>query len=324
MIKIFLIIIFVILIIICILYLRFKIGKIKVKKYYESYPIETLEDIGETTRLEVLPLVDWYTDHDNLKGEEGVSYLIKTDENVILFDVGFNKKKTHPSPLLHNMKILGVKLDDIDTIVISHNHPDHVGGMKWVKKKTFSLTTYQMDLDDKKIYTPIPMSYPGSKTVYSELPRVIGKGVATIGVIPNQLFFLGWTMEQALAVNVKDKGIVLIVGCGHQTLPRILDRAEKLFKEPIYGIIGGLHYPVTKGRSKVFGIDIQRYIGTGRVPWKPIKIRDVKQNIELLKNRKPKIVALSAHDSGDTSIELFKKQFGKNYKDIVIGRKITI
>lgn len=124
--------------------------------------------------------------------------------------IGFNKKKTHPSPLLHNMKLLGVKIDDIDTIVISHNHPDHVGGVKWAKKKTFSLTTYQLDLKDKKVYTPITMSYPGLKPIHSEYPTIIGKGVATIGVIPNQLFFFGWTMEQTIAVNVKNKGIILI------------------------------------------------------------------------------------------------------------------
>lgn len=77
----------------------------------------------------------------------------------------------------------------------------------------------------------------------------------------------------------------------------------------------------------MFGIDIQRYqryVGTGRVPWKPIKLEDAAENIDLLRKRSSKIVALSAHDSGDKSIELFRKKFGKNYKDIIVGRKITI
>ncbi len=60
------------------------------------------------------------------------------------------------------------------------------------------------------MYTPITMSYPGLKPIHSEYPTIIGKGVATIGVIPNQLFFFGWTMEQTIAVNVKNKGIILI------------------------------------------------------------------------------------------------------------------
>ena len=307
-----------------ILYIRFRIGKIKVKRYCDEYQIGELDNIGETKTLEILPLIDWYTENEKLKGEEGVSYLIKTDKDVILFDLGLNKKQIHPSPLLHNMRILGVKIDDIGSIVISHNHPDHVGGIRWARKRTFSLTNHQMDLDNKKVYTPIPMSYPGLKPIHSRYPTVIGEGVATIGVIPNQLFFLGWTLEQALAVNVKNKGIVLIVGCGHQTLKKIIERTERLFKKPIYGIIGGLHYPVTKGRSKVMGIDIQRYIGTGKVPWRPITPEEVKDNIEILKKRDPRIVALSAHDSCDMSIELFRKNFGKFYKEIIVGRKIVI
>jgi len=70
------------------------------------------------------------------------------------------------------------------------------------------------------------MTYPGLKPICTENPTIIGKGVATIGTIPSQLFLFGFTHEQALAVNVEGKGIVLIVGCGHQTLPKILKRAR--------------------------------------------------------------------------------------------------
>lgn len=84
--QIFLITIFIILAIISILYLRFRIGKIRVRRYCENYPIKKLRDIGETERLEILPLIDWYTDNEDLIGEEGVFYLIETDENTILFD----------------------------------------------------------------------------------------------------------------------------------------------------------------------------------------------------------------------------------------------
>jgi len=54
-----------------------------------------------------------------LKGEAGVSYLVKTDESLILFDVGMNGKNEDTSPLLHNMKKLGIDLAKIDVIVIS-------------------------------------------------------------------------------------------------------------------------------------------------------------------------------------------------------------
>jgi len=41
---------------------------------------------------------------------------------------------------------------------------------------------------------------------------------------------------------VEDRGIVLIVGCGHPTVEKIVARAEALFDQPVVGIVGGLHY----------------------------------------------------------------------------------
>ena len=64
-----------------------------------------LPDIGSVKNLSILPLVDFYADDSQLKTEPGVSYLIKADDTTILMDVGFNKKKEHPSPLIHNANI---------------------------------------------------------------------------------------------------------------------------------------------------------------------------------------------------------------------------
>jgi 7,8-dihydropterin-6-yl-methyl-4-(beta-D-ribofuranosyl)aminobenzene 5'-phosphate synthase len=306
---------------------RFNKGKLKAEQEWQlnQSNIRKIKDLGLTKTLEILPLIDWYTCNEYLKGEAGVSYLIKTDKVTILFDVGLNSDQIDPSPLLHNMKQLGITLDDFDAIVISHNHIDHVGGEKWCNQQTFSLTNYQLDLGRKSVYTPIPMTYPGLSPVCTENPTVISEGVTTIGVISNQLFFLGYTSEQALAINVKGKGIVIIVGCGHQTLPKILERADTLFDEPIYGIIGGLHYPVNYSRSWVVkGIKFLNYVGTGKEPWNPVTIEDVQNNIDLLKKRNPNIVGLSGHDSCDDSIEEFRKAFPGIYKDIKVGEKITI
>lgn len=269
---------------------RFREGKQEAELQWQRSTFEKIRDLGATKSLEILPLIDWHTSREDLKVETGVSYLIKTDENSILFDVGLNREQSDPSPLLHNMNRLGITIDDFDIIVISHNHGDHVGGGKWSEKKTFSLTARQIDLGEKKVYTPIPMTYPGLNPIYTEDPTIIGKGVATIGTIPSQLFFYGRTPEQALAVNVEGKGVVLIVGCGHQTLPRIIERTESLFEEPIYGLIGGLHYPVRGGPFEIMGMSPHKYIGTGKVPWQPITMEEVKENIELIKKLNIKVV----------------------------------
>jgi 7,8-dihydropterin-6-yl-methyl-4-(beta-D-ribofuranosyl)aminobenzene 5'-phosphate synthase len=305
---------------------RFNEGKQKAEQewQYNQSNIRKIKNIGVTKTLEILPLIDWYTQDESLKGEAGVSYLIKTDKCTILFDVGLNSDQSDPSPLVHNMGQLGISLDEIDIIVISHNHIDHVGGSKWSNLKTFSLTNYQLDLGDKIVYTPIQMTYPGLSPICAENPTVISEGVTTIGVISNQLFFMGYTPEQALAVNVEGKGIVLISGCGHQTLFKILERTEALFDQPIYGIIGGLHYPVTDSRLIMKGLKIQMYVGTGKVPWSPITIEEVKNNINLLKKRNPSVVGLSGHDSCDESIAAFRTAFPGIYKDIKVGEKIVI
>lgn len=306
------------------LVIRFKIGKRKAELQWQRSTVRKIRNLGATKSLEIIPLIDWYTSSEDLKGEAGVSYLIKTDKNSILFDVGYNMGQNDPSPLLHNMKQLGITLDDFEAIVISHNHLDHVGGMKWQRQRSFSLTNHQIDLGKKSVYTPIPMTYPGLDPICTKNPTVIAKGVATIGTIPNQDFFLGWIEEQALAVNIEGKGIVLIVGCGHQTLPKIVKRAEALFEEPIYGIIGGLHYPVTDSRVKIMGIKMQKYLGICKFPWRPITMDIVQKNIDFLRKRNPKVVSLSAHDSCDASIAAFRSAFLTAYKEIKVGERIVI
>jgi 7,8-dihydropterin-6-yl-methyl-4-(beta-D-ribofuranosyl)aminobenzene 5'-phosphate synthase len=306
---------------------RFNEGKQKAEEQWQQKQstIRKIKNLGTAKTLKIIPLIDWYTRDESLKGEPGVSYLIKTDQSTILFDVGRNRDQSDPSPLLHNMKQLGVTLDSFDTLVISHNHGDHVGGRQWGRQKTFSLTNHQISLGQKRVYTPLPMTYPGLNPIYAENPVILSKGVATIGVISRHMFFLGPTPEQALAVNVDDRGIVLIVGCGHQTLSKILERAEALFDDPIYGLIGGLHYPVTDSRAVTMsGIKLQMYIGTGKFPWKPVTIDEVQNNIVLMKKHNPGVVGLSPHDSCDASLEAFHQSFPGIYKEIKVGEKIVI
>jgi len=132
------------------------------------------------------------------------------------------------------------------------------------------LSNERLNLDGVTAFVPVPMTHPTARMEVEQEPRVIAPGIITLGPIPRQLFFLGWTPD-----NVEGKGGVLVIGCGHSTIQRIVDRAERLFDVPLYGVVGGLHTPVTASRMVRFGLPLQRMLGTGIRPWDPINREDV-------------------------------------------------
>ncbi len=308
--------------------LQLKSGRERVDQEIASAKIHELTPFGSVETLSILPLVDFYAARPDLKTEAGVSYLISADDTKILLDVGFNAKKETPSPLMHNMEALGVSPQDLDMIFISHAHLDHLGGMADQKQKTFSFSRSAVDVPEIPAYTPVSLS-PSKRNpkpaphVVSE-PTVLKPGIASIGPIPRFLFLMGYTPEHALAVNVAGKGIVLIIGCGHQTIERIIERAQALFTEPIHAIIGGLHYPVHGGRIKLGPINIQRIVGSDKPPWKGICEADVQSAISAIKRVSPAVVSLSPHDSSDWTIDQFRQAFGDRYVDLKAGKEIRI
>jgi 7,8-dihydropterin-6-yl-methyl-4-(beta-D-ribofuranosyl)aminobenzene 5'-phosphate synthase len=301
---------------------RFKEAQRKADEAWESFKPQPFGDIGSVERLSILPLSEWYTDSDDLIGEAGVSYFIKADDRQILFDLGANWKKEDPSPLVRNMRRLGVTVDSLDAIAISHPHCDHIRGMPAMRASTFMLSPTDPDLAGLTAYVPSALTHPTASVVLTEEPRVLFPGVATIGVILRALWLLGLTPEQALAVNVRGKGIVLIVGCGHQGLVRILERSRQLFSEPLYAVFGGLHYPVTASRTK--GIASQKMIGTGKLPWQRVTSEEVDAAVALLAAADPALVGISAHDSCDWSVSRFRDAFRDRYRDIAVGREIVV
>lgn len=166
----------------------------------------------------------------------GFSCLVETGHENILFDVGWNG-----SILFSNLDKFGIPLEDIDKAVLSHSHWDHIGGI-----------TYLSD-QDLEVYVPESFSEHLKDEMKSlfrlhEVKEIeeIGKGVWTTGELKNK------TEEQSLALDTSE-GFMVVVGCSHPGVRKILNTASELGK--IYGIIGGMHdfedYEVLEGLSLI-------------------------------------------------------------------------
>lgn len=59
-----------------------------------------------------------------LLGEWGFSAYLETEDVKILYDVG-----NSGIPVLHNAEKLGIRLEQVDYVVLSHGHLDHTGGL---------------------------------------------------------------------------------------------------------------------------------------------------------------------------------------------------
>jgi len=144
-----------------------------------------------------------------LKTGWGFSCLIENGTKV-LFDTGADSET-----LLYNMKQMGIDPKGIDIVVISHSHDDHDGGLKGF---------LEANGNRAKVYLP---------TAFQE-PTKICEGVYSTGQLRR---FLGMK-EQSLVVMTK-KGKILITGCAHPGLGKIIDSARHLGE--VYGVIGGFH-----------------------------------------------------------------------------------
>ncbi len=283
---------------------RFEMAVAQVQRQEEElFNSSAPTDIGSTRSLRILPLFEAEA-KAGLESGHGVSYLIRTDTDTILMDLGFNPEQANPSGLEKNMQSLGVSLDDVTLLVISHTHGDHVGSKNSFGDTTFWFSMQQPPLGDLPIYTPVEMTYPGSAPTWVQGPMKLSEGVATTGPLPYMnkppaAIVLPSGVEQSLVVNVEGVGLVVISGCGHPGMQRTVGFVQQAFGRPVVGIIGGQHY-------------------TG------LEAAALQPEIEFLQGLNPVVVSLSPHDSGPTALETFRKAFRENYKDIAAGQEIVV
>jgi len=234
--------------------------------------------------LKVTVCYDNYSWSEGLDTGWGFSCLVTGGEKTILFDTGGDG-----ATLIGNMEKLGIDIDDIDIIVLSHIHGDHVGGLKAILRI------------NPRVRVFLPASFPakikedamesGAEVVEVSNPVSICEGIYSTGEMGTDI------IEQSLVINT-DQGGGVITGCAHPGIVKIVGKAVEITgAEPLFAL-GGFHL-IRHGEAEIESIVYEfekagvRYAGP-------------------------------SHCSGDEAREIFRRKYGERFLEIGAGRVIDL
>ncbi|TFF84499.1 MAG: MBL fold metallo-hydrolase [Promethearchaeota archaeon] len=215
----------------------------------EIYKLRTQNSngIGEVDSLDLTILCDNYPNED-LVCEWGFSVLIETNGLTVLLDTGQSY-----SGLRENSLDLNKDLSEVDYVVISHEHWDHIGGLSYIDEINPGVTVYVPEHMNSQTFNSINQS--SLNAVKVNATTIIGDGFAVIGEL------YGPPYEQALAVNVKDVGLVCFVGCSHPGVENHVEKAIEDLGYNGYMVIGGFH--MGAATQQVIQLKIDRLLELG-------------------------------------------------------------
>jgi 7,8-dihydropterin-6-yl-methyl-4-(beta-D-ribofuranosyl)aminobenzene 5'-phosphate synthase len=211
-----------------------------------------------------------------LLAEHGFSVLVTVSrdgsQHQMLFDVGAS-----PDGVAENMRRLEIDPSGIETIVCSHGHFDHTTGLDGLIRQlgtvNLPVLIHPQFWRRRRVVIPgrgpqeIPttsrraLAGAGFEVIEDQQPSFLfDRSVLVTGEVPRttgyepgfppQQAWLGGRWEpdplalddQALIVDIKDKGLLVITGCGHAGIVNICRYARRLTKErPLYAVMGGFH-----------------------------------------------------------------------------------
>jgi 7,8-dihydropterin-6-yl-methyl-4-(beta-D-ribofuranosyl)aminobenzene 5'-phosphate synthase len=204
-------------------------------------------------------------------GEWGYSALVEADGHKILYDTGAS-----PDLVLRNARALHVDLADVEDVVLSHNHSDHVGGLLTLRRELAQINPHAISRvhvaagifrprltdggEDRNGLREIQGAYvaTGGKFIVHAGPTELFPGIWFTGPVPRPNNEHNWSPglslrtaagqvednvpEDAALVIATPEGTVILTGCGHAGIVNITEYARHIIgPDAVLAIVGGLH-----------------------------------------------------------------------------------
>jgi len=193
---------------------------------------------------------------DGFDSEHGLSFLIEVDQKMILFDTGASDL------FRHSAAKLGIDLEKVDRIVLSHGHWDHGNGLEHMEDKRLICHPGCFD----KRYRKSGEGYLGLSLSREEVaekfeletfrrPIRLSKNLWFLGEIPRKNNFEAqstkyrledgsddYIMDDSGLAVITRRGLVIISGCAHSGICNMIEHARRItgiFK--VAAVIGGFH-----------------------------------------------------------------------------------
>ena len=195
--------------------------------------------------------------------EHGLCFYVETKKHKILVDTGAS------GLLVENADQLGIDLSEVDTVVITHGHYDHGGGILSFADLNDTATIYINEHAFQKFYSTSRGRRPryiGLSRKVKDLPQleILEDGVTKIddeltifsdigdryeNPLTNSTLFIkdggelvedDFRHEQCLVVSCEGKKI-LFSGCAHHGIQNIMDKYLSIFKSDPTAVISGFH-----------------------------------------------------------------------------------
>ena len=241
--------------------------------------------VPELSSPQIIIVYDNNPFDDRLRPGWGFSCLVRLTQETILFDTGGDG-----STLLHNMRQLDIDPGEVDAVVLSHIHGDHVGGLSDFLKQNSAATVYLPQSFPKSLKDQVKSLGAKVEEVYEA--REIFTGVHTTGELGDG------TKEQSLIVTTS-KGLVIITGCAHPGVVNVIRKAKNVVPDDrVYLAMGGFHL---SGASSA-------------------QIESIIEKFGQLSVEK----VAPCHCSGDETRRLFQERYGEDYIESGVGKVVPL